>query len=209
MEILLGATAIGTDGKLGEVARFFIDPESGRAEQMTIKPGLGEEHIVSLMRVTRVDGTKVYLDADRQAVNDAPRFSAHAYRVPHEDDETTLTPKTDVGDTASIQAQPGNISTAEGWNVQVDRSGTLPEFTPEDELEPMVARDTPVLDSNGSKVAGVKEFGVDNVTGLPTRLTVHAAGLFGHNTDIALDQVQEYGPEGILLKLSGDNLKKG
>ncbi len=207
MEIKLGAEAFGTDGKIGEVRQFIIDPKSQRAEQMTIRPTLGKERIVSLLRVTRAEDDKIYLDLDKRTFGEMELFDEGAYRVPGQS-ETQLPNWINEGTTRDDQDPRAGVG-----QVPFDlRTGPLPndqaasEFTPLDEQEPVISKGTAVLDANGKKVGQVDAFAVDHVTGKATRLEVQHGTVFGRKFDLPLDWVRAFAPEGVMLKVEKEKV---
>ncbi len=209
MEIKLGAEAIGTDGALGHVRQFIIDPKSQRAEQLTVRPTLGKERVVSLLRVTRAEEDKIYLDLDKRAFEGMELFNDQAYRVPGQS-EIQLPNWINEGATrddrdprAGVGQVPFDLRT--GPEPSNQASG---EFTPADEQEPVISKDTAVLDANGDKIGPVDEFAVDNVTGQATRLSVRYGHLRGHAVDVPLDWVREFAPEGVMLKVGKEEVER-
>ncbi len=207
MEIKLGVEAIGTDGKIGEVRQFIIDPKSQRAEQMTVRPNLGKERVVSLLRVTRAEADKVYVDLDKHAFEGMELFNASAYRVPGQS-ETQLpnwinegTPRDDQDPRAGVGQVPFDLRTG-----PVPDRQAASEFTPLDEQEPVISKGTAVLDTNGEKVGQVDEFAVDHVTGKATHIGVQRGGLLGHKRAVPLDWVREFAPEGVMLKVGKEKV---
>ncbi len=210
MEVRLGAEAIGKDGSLGHIARFFMDPKYERAEQMTIKHPLGIEHVVPLLSVTRVESDKVYVDLDKAQVDAAERFDERSYRAPGLHISTEPDWQNEIGTPPLYGSQTGETVSPPDPAVQRDQPGSPePEFTPEDEQEPVISRDTNVLDRDGRKAGKVGRFVVDNLTGKPLALALREGTIISHEVDVPLDLVQEYGPEGILLKTTRDQIKWG
>jgi hypothetical protein len=207
MEIRLGAEAIGTNGKLGEVRRFIIDPESQRAEELTISHTLGGEHVAPLLRVTKAEQERVYLDLDKQAFEALEEFNAAAYRTPGQS-----------GQDRSMPEQMGNMSYEPGalggiGEIPLDderlRRMMAPEYdatTPEDEREPMVALGASVLDVNGEKVGQVSAFAVEVVTGKPAHLKMRHGRLWGQEREVPLDWIKSFTPLGVELNVGKDHI---
>ncbi len=207
MRIKLGETVIGTDGKLGEIHGFFMDPKSRRAEQIIVKPALSEARLVNIGHVERGEDEQVYLDVDKSAFDASERFDANAYRRPG--GEPTILPPASrfVGGTLNVDMQ-GGMTGEPGEGIPGPIPPAASEITPLDEQEPVVSRDLEVVDVNGEKVGKVHAFAVESVTGIPELLTLHQGALFGHEVNVPVDWIQDITAEAIMLKVGKEELRK-
>ncbi len=208
MEISLGAEVWGTNGKLGQVKSFIIDPKSQRAEQMAISHTLGGERVVSLLRVTRVEGSRIYLDLDKQTFDTLEKFNPVAYRVPGRDrlDEPSWEQEGTTHFEPKVFGGVGQIPLDDAAIEQFDdpRSQAI---TPVDQREPVVSHDLAVLDNHDVKIGQVASFAVDQVTGKPVQLSVRQSGLSTHAREVPLDWIETITPLGIALKVEKGQAK--
>src|SRR5438067_273241 len=84
MEIRTGAEVVGRDGKLGEVARFVVEPRAERVENLVVKAGglIAHERIVPLGRVVGMHDDAVELDLDHDGLEGMIEYDASAFRGP-------------------------------------------------------------------------------------------------------------------------------
>ncbi len=206
-KIRLGARVSATDGEIGEVRRFFIDPESQRAEQMTVG-GLSGERVVSLLNVKRVEDGKVYLDLDKKRVQELALFNENAYRDPGLR-EGRLPDWADEGNRRADLQVRGDVGQVP-VDAEGDRAGSTAvdtNYTPLDQREPVISTDTAVLDANGNKIGTVAAFAIDQVTGIPAGLGVRRGLLPGNAIDVTPDEIQTFAPEGVVLRVSELEIK--
>ncbi len=206
--IRLKADIIATDGKAGEVSRFFIDPESQRVEQLGVG-SIGGERVLPLLNVQRVENDKVYVDLDKERIKGLALFNASAYRDPGLS-QGRLPNWADEGNTRTDFQVRGDVGEVP-IDVEGDRAGSTAvnaEYTPLSEREPLVSTDTDVLDADGKKVGKVAEFAVEQVTGIPASLRLHHGLLPGKPLDIPVDQIERFAPEGIVLKVNEEEIKR-
>ncbi|HEY7293735.1 MAG TPA: PRC-barrel domain-containing protein, partial [Dehalococcoidia bacterium] len=69
MDVTIGAEVRGSDGKLGDVHRVIVDARTGHVTDLVVKHGFlfGNERVVPLSSVTKVENGVVYLDTDKEA----------------------------------------------------------------------------------------------------------------------------------------------
>jgi len=203
MDISIGADVMGTGGKLGELARVIVDARTARVTDIVVKHGFifGHERVVPITHVTGVEDGTVHVDLDEKGLETMDGY-AEQRRGPNPDD---------VGppDFDQQGARRGNMAleqtvafgAAAGYGAQGKPMGYPggEQLTPENDQRPAIAAGTGVFAADGEKVGEVGALSFAHDTGAPTRLTLKRGLLFKHETELPLDWVREFGPDGVLL----------
>src|SRR5579885_319914 len=171
MDVRIGAEVQGTDGKLGEVHRVIVDARTGNITDLVVKHGFlfGNERVVPLSCVTKVENGVVYLEADKEAF---ARFNGYAddrYRAPDpnyigppgfNNTEFMLDEVTAMGVASFGQVEPP-LGFPGGQQV-----------SPDDLQRPALQEGSAVLDANGEKVGEISELSLDPEGGAPRHIAV-------------------------------------
>jgi uncharacterized protein (TIGR02271 family) len=130
---VIGATAVGPDGKHGTVGEVFLDDETGRPEWASVRTGLfgTKEAFVPLADAT-VQGSELHLPYDKAKVKQAPHVDVSAGHLsPQEEQElyryyglgTTGTTTGQGVATGTTTGQDVTTGTHTGRTVGHDTSG--------------------------------------------------------------------------------------
>lgn len=201
LEVRIGAEVRGADGKLGEVHRVIVDARTGNVTDLVVKHGFlfGNERVVPLGCVTKVEGGVVYLDADKQAFERFNGYTDDRYRAPDpnyvgppgfSNTEFLLDEITSIGVASYGQVEPP-LGYPGGEQVSAD-----------DMQRPALQEGSAVLDANGEKVGEISELSLDPDGGAPRHIAVKRGFLFTEEMDLPLAWVQEIGDDGVLLNVT-------
>ncbi len=204
MQISLGDTVVGTDGKLGEVHRVIADASSDRVTEIVVKHGFvfGSERKVPLSHVIgAADGT-VQLDMDERAFATMDAWAPDAMRAPYTD---------------YVGPPPADLDGAFRGNAALDQAvamgpmlGTAKplgypggeQVTPDDLERPTVSRGMDIVDVAGEKVGEVQELTFDAGDGQPVRVVLRRGFLFHHDAEVPITWVQELSDQAVVLNVS-------
>jgi len=205
MDVSLGADVIGTDGKLGEVARVIVDARSGKVTDIVVKHGFvfGHERIVPIAHITGVDDGGVRVDLDERALGTMDGFAGTRaaanpdYIGPPSHDRQGAFQGSYVLDETVATGSQGVIGAQSKPMGYPGGEQTTPDFM----QRPAFSRGTDVFAADGEKVGDVGELSFAHDTGMPTRLAVRRGFIFHHDTDVPVDWIREFGDDGVLLNV--------
>ncbi|HLZ70727.1 MAG TPA: PRC-barrel domain-containing protein [Dehalococcoidia bacterium] len=206
-DLRIGSEVYGADGKLGEVHRVIVDAQSGHVTDLVVKHGFlfGNERIVPLSCVTKVEEGAVYLDADKQAFERFNGFTDDRYRAPDPDyvgppgfnnTEFLLDAITAIGVASYGQVEPP-LGYPGGEQI-----------SPDDLQRAAIRAGSDVLDADGEKIGEVGELSLDQDGGAPHHLTLKRGLLFKNEVDLPVAWVQEIGDKGVLLNVTKAELEQ-
>lgn len=211
MDILVGATVYGTDGKLGEVQRLIADARTDTITDLVVKHGtfFGTERVVPMVHVVGVkeDGC-VRLDLDERTFQIMDGFTDEPVTGPNPDyvgpptDDLQGTYRGNLVYDAAVAAGPLLLFAGKPLGYPGGEQVTPDELQP-----PAIAAGTAVLDVNGEQVGEVGEVGVDAESGGISRLTVQRGLLFKDEGELPLGWVKSLSSEGILLHVPKDEVE--
>ncbi len=200
-DVRIGAEVRGTDGKLGEVHRVIVDARTGHITDLVVKHGFlfGNERVVPLSGVAKVENGVIYLDADKDAFERFNGYADDRYRAPDpnyigppgfNNTEFMLDEVTAMGVASFGQVEPP-LGFPGGQQV-----------SPDDMQRPALQEGSAVLDANGEKVGEISELSLDPDGGAPRHIAVKRGFLFTQEMDLPLAWVQEIGDDGVLLNVT-------
>ncbi len=201
MDVTIGAEVRGSDGKLGEVHRVIVDARTGHITDLVVKHGFlfGNERVVPLSRVAKIEDGAVYLDADKAAFERFNGFTDDRYRAP--DPDYIGPPGFD--NTQFLLDEITSIGTASYGQVEPPFGYPGGEqLSPDDMGRAAIRRGSDVLDADGEKVGEVAELSLDPEGGAPRHISVKRGLLFKDEMDLPLAWVQEIGDKGVLLNVT-------
>jgi sporulation protein YlmC with PRC-barrel domain len=207
MDVTIGAEVRGSDGKLGDVHRVIVDARTGHVTDLVVKHGFlfGNERVVPLSSVTKVENGVVYLDTDKEAFERFHGFADDRYRAPdpdyvgppgYDNTEFLLDEVTSIGVASYGQVEPP-LGYPGGEQV-----------SPDDMQRPVIRQGSAVLDVNGEKIGEVSELSLDPDGGAPRHLSVKHGLLFKHEIELPLAWVREIGDDGVLLSVTKAELER-
>ncbi len=223
MIVTLGEQVVGKNGTLGRITGFRIDPNSQSADQMVIKHGLPFHggHLAVLGFVTGVETGVVRVDLTTQELEELEQYSRGSYHGDELGGE--MMPPFDVNAESPYEQSPdvpfgGSTDTVilpEHSDERLNDTHPMPPSYPAESAnapggnQPVViTKGTDVFDNGGSKVGQVQNFAVETSTGQPTQITLER-GIFGRTgCDLPVDQVQAFGPAGIVLRVAKDQVNR-
>lgn len=202
MQVQMGATVLGTTGKLGAVHRAIVDAHTDTVTDLVVKHGpvLGGERILPLSLVERVDndGT-VHVTLDEHGFDALEGFTEAHFRAP--DPDYSGPPGYDK-DLFRLDAL--SLGSPMGGGVAGKLLG-FPggeETTPDEIARPTLIPGTLVLDCNGEAVGELHELAVEAPGGRPTRLVLRHGRLFPEEVELPVAWIEELSDKGVVLNVS-------
>lgn len=207
IDVRIGAEVMGTGGKLGEVHRVIVDARSNHITDMVVKHGFvfGNERVVPLTHVTRVEGGVVYVDLDATHFEAMNGFADDRYRAPDpnysgppgfENSQFLLTSLTGGSGVAGLSAGGPPFGFPGGE-----------QLSPDDMQRPAIAIGTPVVDMNGEKIGEVGGISVSSPDGTPTHLKLRQGHIFHHDVELPMAWVYELSDKGVTLKVAKSQIE--
>ncbi len=202
IDVTIGAQVMGTGGKLGEVHRVIVDARSSHITDMVVKHGFvfGNERVVPLSHVTRVEDGIVYVDLDAAHFEIMNGFADDRYRAP---DPSYIGPP-GFDNTHflldSMVAGGGTGGLATGGQPLGYPGGE--QLSPDDMGRPTIAVGTPVVDMNGERIGEVGSISVSSPDGMPTHIVLRQGHIFHHNVELPMAWVDELSDKGVTLKVA-------
>jgi len=185
----IGEEVFGRDGKLGELSRVVVDPETHDVTYVVVRHGTlrSSERLLPVAALESQDG-EAYADITGDDFEQLQLFDLTHYRAPDPDYTgppgfdaaaaggantqldayVALGPLTAMGAAARVMGFPGGEASA------IARDAPLP---------PSVAEGDDVLDRDGEKVGEIETLELDG-DGHPVRLVVRRGFLFSTETDV-------------------------
>lgn len=202
-DLTIGAAVMGAGGKLGEVHRVIVDANLHRVTNLVVKHGFvfGDERVVPMEHVTRIEGGVVYLNLDERGLAGMDPFAEERYRVPDRDyagppvlrrEHYVLDRVTAEGPLAALAADPPPVDLSVPPSEKLGAGETQ---------RAALAAGMDVFDVNGAKIGEVGELSIGPGTGDPTRLTLRRGLLFKHDTELPLAWVQDLTDRGVALNV--------
>ena len=88
LDVVIGSTAVGTDGKLGTVGEVYLDDETGRPEWATVRTGLfGTKEAFVPLADADISGQDLRVPYDKDKVKGAPHIDSEGHLSPAEEQE--------------------------------------------------------------------------------------------------------------------------
>ncbi len=203
MQISLGDTVMGTDGKLGEVHRVIADAASERVTEIVVKHGFvfGSERKVPLRHVAGAADGAVQLDMDERTFATMDAWTADGIRAPYTD--YVGPPPADLdgtyrGNAALDQAVAMGPLLAHGKVLGYPGGEQL---APDDLERPTVSRGMDIVDAGGEKVGEVQDLTFDAGDGRPLRVVLRRGILFHHDAELPMDWVQGLSDQAVTLNV--------
>ena len=88
LNVVIGSTAVGTDGKLGTVGEVYLDDETGRPEWATVRTGMfGTKEAFVPLADADISGDDLRIPYDKSKVKGAPHIESAGHLSPAEEEE--------------------------------------------------------------------------------------------------------------------------
>ena len=88
LNVVIGSTAVGTDGKLGTVGEVYLDDETGRPEWATVRTGMfGTKESFVPLADADLSGSDLRFPYDKDKVKHAPHIGTDGHLSPDEEAE--------------------------------------------------------------------------------------------------------------------------
>jgi uncharacterized protein (TIGR02271 family) len=88
LNLVVGSTAVGPDGKLGTVGEVFLDDETGRPEWATVRTGLfGTKESFVPLAAAEISGRDLRVPYAKDKVKGAPHIDSDGHLSPADEDE--------------------------------------------------------------------------------------------------------------------------
>jgi uncharacterized protein (TIGR02271 family) len=88
LNVVIGSTAVGSDGKLGTVGEVYLDDETGRPEWATVRTGMfGTKEAFVPLAQADMAGDDLRVPYDRDMVKNAPHIDSEGHLSPAEETE--------------------------------------------------------------------------------------------------------------------------
>jgi uncharacterized protein (TIGR02271 family) len=88
LNVVIGSTAVGTDGKLGTVGEVYLDDETGRPEWATVRTGMfGTKEAFVPLADADISGDDLRVPFDTHKVKGAPHIDSDGHLSPAEEEE--------------------------------------------------------------------------------------------------------------------------
>jgi sporulation protein YlmC with PRC-barrel domain len=201
MDISIGATVYGTDGRLGDITALVAETETDRVVALVIKPHarFGQSHMIPLALVSAVQGSTSFAEIDRATFEGQGTYVG----VRRADDiDYTGPPSSDAEGTYRGNLQMDAVALS-GGRMQGKPMG-FPggeALSPEDMSSARIGLGAPILCSDGARVGELGGLSVAHDTGAPTRLIVRTGHLFKHETELPADWIRDLSARGVLLRV--------
>lgn len=200
----IGEAVFGREGKLGEISRVVVDPDSHDVTYVVVKHGTlrASERLLPVAALESQDG-EAYTDISTPEFEQLQLFDLSQYHGPDPDytgppgfDATAsgganaqldayvaLGPMTTMGAAARVMGFPGG------------EASTTPVDAP---LPPAVAEGDDVLDRDGEKVGEIETLELDE-NGHPVRLVVRSGFIFASETDVPPEWIESVRDGAVIL----------
>lgn len=200
----IGEEVFGRDGKLGELSRVVVDPETHDVTYVVVRHGTlrSSERLLPVAALESQDG-EAYADITGDDFEQLPLFDLSHYRAPDPDYTgppgfdaaaaggantqldayVALGPLTTMGAAARVMGFPGG------------EASTTPVDAP---LPPAVAEGDDVLDRDGEKVGEIETLELDE-NGHPVRLVVRSGFIFASETDVPPEWIESVRDGAVIL----------
>jgi hypothetical protein len=77
LDVVIGSTAVGSDGKLGSVGEVYLDDETGRPEWATVRTGMfGTKEAFVPLAEAEMAGDELRVPYDKDTVKNAPHIDS-------------------------------------------------------------------------------------------------------------------------------------
>jgi uncharacterized protein (TIGR02271 family) len=88
LDVVIGGTAIGSDGKLGTIGEVYLDDVTGRPEWATVRTGMfGTKEAFVPLAQAEISGDDVRVPYDKNMVKNAPHIDSEGHLSPAEEAE--------------------------------------------------------------------------------------------------------------------------
>jgi uncharacterized protein (TIGR02271 family) len=88
LNVVIGSTAVGPDGKLGTVGEVYLDDETGRPEWATVRTGMfGTKEAFVPLAQADITGNDLRVPYDKETVKNAPHIDSEGHLSPAEETE--------------------------------------------------------------------------------------------------------------------------
>ncbi|SNR88202.1 DUF2382 domain-containing protein [Blastococcus mobilis] len=88
LDVVIGSTAVGPDGKLGTVSEVYLDDETGRPEWATVRTGMfGTKEAFVPLAQADITGDDLRVPYDKETVKNAPHIDSEGHLSPAEETE--------------------------------------------------------------------------------------------------------------------------
>jgi uncharacterized protein (TIGR02271 family) len=88
LDVVIGSTAVGSDGKLGSVGEVYLDDETGRPEWATVRTGMfGTKEAFVPLAEAEMAGDELRVPYDKDTVKNAPHIESEGHLSPAEEAE--------------------------------------------------------------------------------------------------------------------------
>ncbi|MCW2579606.1 MAG: uncharacterized protein JWR82_1207 [Blastococcus sp.] len=88
LDVVIGSTAVGPDGKLGTVGEVYLDDETGRPEWATVRTGMfGTKEAFVPLADADISGDDLRVPYDKDKVKNAPHIDSQGHLSPAEEEE--------------------------------------------------------------------------------------------------------------------------
>lgn len=207
MDIKIGASVEGTDGKLGSVHRVVVDARSNTVTDLVVKHGalMGHERVVPLSHVTSVDGDVVRLDLDQKGFGVMNGFTPDHFQAPGDDYAGPV--GYNRGDFLFLGPGVGGVSGGMLGATTPLGGRSAGEPMPSDEQRPSVGSGTAIMDAAGERIGEVGALEISSEDGKPTRLSMKSGRIFKQEREIPLAWVSEISDDGVMLNVPKETVE--
>jgi uncharacterized protein (TIGR02271 family) len=88
LDVVIGSTAVGPDGKLGTVGEVYLDDETGRPEWATVRTGMfGTKEAFVPLADADISGEDLRVPYAKDTVKNAPHIGSEGHLSPAEEEE--------------------------------------------------------------------------------------------------------------------------
>ena len=88
LNVVIGSTAVGPDGKLGTVGEVYLDDETGRPEWATVRTGMfGTKEAFIPLAQADMSGDDLRVPYDKDTIKKAPHIDSEGHLSPAEEEE--------------------------------------------------------------------------------------------------------------------------
>lgn len=219
MIISLGQDVVGTDGKLGVIDGFSIDPNSQAADQIVIKHGLlgSDRRLAVLGHVTGLDSGAVQVDLNGKDIETLELYDPDAYSGADLGAPSHL-PFQQEGDQRfnfGMHQTPGTVAPSVNTDAPLNDAHRMTppyptgnDVAPDDKRLIVVSEGMDVLDNTGERVAQVHGLAVETSTGEPAHISVKRGGLLSSaRFDLPLDWVEQFTFRNVVLNVDKGQLE--
>jgi sporulation protein YlmC with PRC-barrel domain len=207
MEIRLGQTVQGIDGKIGDISGMVLNSRTHLVESVVVRGGGGLlqapiDRVLPLGYVIGQDDGDLKADLDHAGFDQMAEFT----RADAEPSTSYVAPASasGLGQSDSDFQALATIDTGTGTTVP-SKAGGFPDVEPSipaDATYPVFRQGLDVFDAEGERIGKITDLVVDHTTAMPTVIRVRGDGLFADEADVQVAWLEDITAEGVVLSVS-------